>query len=44
MTEKLICVPVDDVSKDHIKDLSDLGDNFQQVVQHYYDTLQRLEE
>jgi inorganic pyrophosphatase len=34
--EKLICVPSDDVSKDHIKDLSDLGDNFQQVVQHYY--------
>lgn len=34
--EKLICVPADDVSKDHIKDLSDLGDNFQKVVEHYY--------
>ena len=34
--EKLICVAVDDVSKDHIKDLADLGENFQQVVQHYY--------
>ena len=34
--EKLICVPADDVSKDHIKDLADLGDNFQKVVEHYY--------
>lgn len=34
--EKLICVPADDVSKDHIKDLRDLGDNFQKVVEHYY--------
>ncbi len=34
--EKLICVPADDVSKDHIKDLSDLGENFQKVVEHYY--------
>jgi len=34
--EKLVCVPADDVSKDHIKDLADLGDNFQKVVEHYY--------
>jgi len=34
--EKLICVPADDVSKDHIKDLSDLGENFQKVIEHFY--------
>ena len=34
--EKLICVPADDVSKDHIKDLADLGTNFQKVVEHFY--------
>lgn len=34
--EKLICVPDDDVSKEHIQNLSDLGENFQKVVQHYY--------
>ncbi|MDB5178522.1 MAG: Inorganic diphosphatase [Patescibacteria group bacterium] len=34
--EKLVCVPVDDVSKDHIKDLADLGENFQKVVTHFY--------
>lgn len=34
--EKLIVVPADDVSKDHITDLPDLGENFQKVVQHYY--------
>lgn len=34
--EKLICVPADDVSKDHIKDLKDLGENFQKVVEHFY--------
>lgn len=34
--EKLICVPADDISKDHIQDLADLGANFQKVVQHYY--------
>src|SRR6266446_8075618 len=26
--EKLICVPRDDISKNHIKDLADLGENF----------------
>ena len=34
--EKIICVPADDVSKDHIKDLADLGDNFQKVIEHFY--------
>ncbi len=34
--EKLICVPADDISKDHIKDLSDLGASFQKVVEHFY--------
>lgn len=34
--EKLICVPADDVSKDHIKDLDDLGANFQKVIEHFY--------
>ncbi|HEX5744245.1 MAG TPA: inorganic diphosphatase [Candidatus Saccharimonadales bacterium] len=36
MDEKLITVPADDVSKDHIKDLKDLGDNFQKVIEHFY--------
>ncbi len=36
MDEKLIVVPADDVSKDHIKDLADLGDNFQKVIEHFY--------
>lgn len=34
--EKLICVPADDVSKDHIKDLADLGENFPKVIEHFY--------
>jgi inorganic pyrophosphatase len=34
--EKLICVAADDVSKDRIKDLSDLGENFQKVIEHFY--------
>lgn len=36
MDEKLITVPADDVSKDHIKDLADLGKNFQKVIEHFY--------
>jgi inorganic pyrophosphatase len=36
MDEKLITVPADDVSKDHIKDLADLGDNFKKVIEHFY--------
>ncbi len=34
--EKLVCVPADDISKDHIKDLNDLGASFQKVVEHFY--------
>lgn len=34
--EKLVTVPVDDVSKDHIKDLADLGENFPKVIEHFY--------
>lgn len=34
--EKLIVVPADDVSKDHIKDLSDLGENFPKAIEHFY--------
>lgn len=34
--EKLICVAADDVSKDHIKDLDDLGDNFKKYIEHFY--------
>jgi len=36
MDEKLIVVPVDDVSKGHIKDLDDLGDNFKKMIEHFY--------
>lgn len=34
--EKLICVPADDVTKDHIKEVDDLGDNFKKVIEHFY--------
>lgn len=34
--EKLVCVPEKDVSKDHIKDLADLGENFKKVVEQFY--------
>lgn len=34
--EKLVCVPVKDISKDHIKDISDLGENFKMRVQQFY--------
>jgi inorganic pyrophosphatase len=34
--EKLICVASKDISKDHIKDLSDLGVNFQKQVEQFY--------
>ena len=34
--EKIILVPAKDVSKDHIKDLADLGDNFKKVIEHFY--------
>jgi inorganic pyrophosphatase len=34
--EKIILVPAKDVSKDHIKDLADLGENFKKVIEHFY--------
>lgn len=34
--EKLIVVPADDVSKDHIRNLSDLGANFPKAIEHFY--------
>jgi len=34
--EKLIVVAKDDITKDHIKDLADLGPEFPRIVQHYY--------
>jgi inorganic pyrophosphatase len=34
--EKLVCVPASDITKDHIKDLADLGKEFPKVVEHYY--------
>lgn len=34
--EKLVCVPVKDISKDHIKELADLGPNFQKKVEQFY--------
>lgn len=34
--EKLICVPVNDITKSHIKDLSDLGPEFPKVIEHFY--------
>lgn len=34
--EKLICVPVDDISKSHIKEVEDLGPAFKNSVEHYY--------
>lgn len=34
--EKLICVPSKDISKDHIKELADLGENFPKIVEQFY--------
>lgn len=34
--EKIFAVPAKDVSKDHIKEIDDLGKNFKKVVEHYY--------
>lgn len=37
--EKLVCVPANDISKQHINDLSDLsdkGENFKKVVEQFY--------
>lgn len=36
MDEKLICVPANDISKDHIKTLDDLGEAFKKNVEHFY--------
>jgi len=34
--EKLICVPADDISQDHIKSVDDLGPHFKNYIAHYY--------
>jgi len=34
--EKLICVANNDVTKQHVKDVSDLGKEFKQIVEHFY--------
>ncbi len=36
MDEKLICVPADDISKDHIQSLDDLGAAFKRNIEHFY--------
>lgn len=36
MDEKLIVVPVDDVTQSHIQGLDDLGPNFKKVIEHFY--------
>lgn len=36
MDEKLIVVPADDVSKSHLTELDDLGENFKKVIEHFY--------
>lgn len=37
--EKLVCVPANDISKDHLRDLTDMsdkGENFKKVVEQFY--------
>ncbi len=34
--EKLICVAGDDISKDHIQNVDDLGPAFKKAIEHYY--------
>ena len=34
--EKLIVVPADDITKDHIRDLADLGPEFPRIIEHFY--------
>jgi len=34
--EKLICVPADDITKNHIKQVDDLGSDFKKIVEHFY--------
>lgn len=36
MDEKLIVVPADDISKDHIRELADLGEAFKKNIEHFY--------
>ncbi len=36
MDEKLIVVPADDITKDHIKELDDLGAAFKKNIEHFY--------
>lgn len=34
--EKLICVAQDDVTKNHIRHIDDLGSNFKPMIEHFY--------
>lgn len=34
--EKLICVASDDITKEHVQEVADLGANFKEIVEHYY--------
>lgn len=34
--EKLICVAADDISKDYLKNVDDLGEDFKKALEHYY--------
>ena len=34
--EKLICVPINDISTEHIKEVEDLGESFKKQVEHFY--------
>lgn len=36
MDEKVICVPAKDISKDHIKNVDDLGEAFKKNIEHFY--------
>lgn len=36
MDEKLICVAANDISKDHIRSLDDLGEAFKKNIEHFY--------
>jgi inorganic pyrophosphatase len=34
--EKLVCVAADDITKDHIKEVDDLGSDFKNIIEHFY--------
>lgn len=34
--EKLVCVPVNDITSEHIKEVADLQPHFKQVIEHYF--------